>query len=778
MSPKDIDQAEVSRFSEGILEVLTSARGGAVARPVLMTRIEGATQSKRAFKVALKQLVAEGRLLELGNKHYALPGGRMEVVGILRSLPGGRAVVLPDTALPEPFADAREVRISERERDTALHGDRVRVRLNRERYDGKPTGSVVAILERRQPTLVGQYYAMPRGGRVVPRDARFDRSLLLPTPLPPDKVANGDFIVARITRYTRAPEPLLGEFVEHLGRLGDAGLDITVLLRSLGCTEVFADDVLAEAEALPAHLPEAEAAHRRDLRHAPICTIDGADAKDFDDAITVHRLPNHCWRLGVHIADVSWYVRSGTRLDEEARDRATSIYPLDRVVPMLPERLSNDLCSLRPREDRAALSCEMTINAEGVVLDYEIYESVIHSKHRLTYDEVQEFFDADDHGRPGPPAFTDIQPMLREARALARCLTRMRLKRGALDLDLPETKVLVGADGRTHDVVRRPRFESHQLIEELMLITNETVAEHMKRKGLPTLYRVHGTPDMERVGRLVPVLKGLGIPASSGIDWGAAQFQAVLGATERLGTAGPAIRRLLLRTLMKAVYSHENIGHFGLASTTYLHFTSPIRRYPDLLTHRALRATLRLKGQELANALAVYADELPAMGRHTSAMERQAMEIEMQAASIKSMELMERHLGEEFEGVVVGVSLAGAFIELTQWPIEGLIPVRTLEGYFEFNEENLTLRCDRNGLIFRVGDVLHARVERVDVSAGQMELKYLSHAEGGRRPANTAQRGLLAAGRRPSTRVAPGRRHHGHGRPTWAPPVRRGRRRR
>jgi len=723
---REVDPEEIGRFKESVVAQLAAGQGQAVSRATLMVRTEGAARQKRAFKQALKELVAEGKALELSGHQYSSAANAKEVVGEYRCLPGGRAFVIPERDVPGPVERRHEIRIGERDRDTALHGDRVRVRINRERRDGTLTGQVIAILERRVHTIVGQYYAGVRSAKVVPRDDRLDRVVSLPITLDPAKVKNGDWLTVRVTRYTRWPEPLLGEVDEILGSPGERGIDITVLLRSVGCREVFPEEVLREAEALPATLPEEDLRHRRDCREQLIVTIDGPDAKDFDDAITVRQVAPGRWRLGVHIADVSWYVREGTALDREAHDRATSIYPLDRVVPMLPERLSNDLCSLRPRVDRACLACEMTIDEQGRVLDREIFESAIHSRHRLTYEIVQELFDARDKGEPGPEAIQDAAPMLLEARALAKCLTAMRRRRGALDLDVPEAKVILDTDGRTVDVVTRQRLEAHQLIEEMMLIANEAVAEHMKARSLPTLYRIHGEPNPERVEKLVPVLRNLNIPAPMGMAWGPAQFQAALRATEQM-PAGHVVRRLLLRVMMKAVYSHENIGHFGLASATYLHFTSPIRRYPDLHTHRVLRATLRLTGAEREAAIERFEDELGALGKHTSARERESMQVEYEAAAIKSAELLERHIGAEFRGLVVGMASAGIFVELTRWPVEGMVPLRSLPGRWDLNEEQMMLRNELTGQRFRVGDAVQVRIHRVEALAGRVELEYQSH---------------------------------------------------
>ena len=742
MAARELDQKQIDRFRAAALARITKAKGKPVSLATLLQQIDGAKASKRAFKAALKDLIASGKIQERANKHYAISTGDADVRGSLKILPSGRSIVIPDQILPEPFSESREIHIPERNRGSALHGDRVRVRLTRQRRTGDAAGRILVVEERRRTHVVGKFLGDDRRARLIPRDDILGRPLEIHGPRPKGAdgkpIKNGEWVDVKITRFTDHPEPLIGEIAEYIGSPGSAGLEITVLLRSMGCREGFPPEVQAQANSFPDELPKTEFKHRRDLRDRMLFTMDGADAKDFDDAITIERVTaakkggrretkDPRWLLGVHIADVSHYVEEGTPLDADALDRSTSIYPLDRVVPMLPERLSNNLCSLVPNVDRPAMTCEMEVDASGFVHRYEIYESVIHSRFRLTYEQAQEALDRREQGGRAPRGLGGIMPSLREAQTLARHLAEARTRRGSLDLDLPESKVVLGEDGRTEDIITRSRLETHHIIEEFMLLANETVGRHCERHKIPTLFRVHDKPNMERLEQLAPALRGLGLPVDLRGDWGHPQFQALLDATKKLEN-GHHVRRLVLRSLMRADYRPENIGHFGLAARTYVHFTSPIRRYPDLLTHRALRYSLRLKPDARKEAFADLRERMPDYGKQTSAQEREAQTIEWDAEAIKSMELMERHVGEEFRGTIVGVASFGAFVELARWPVEGLLRVSSLPGgYWEFDSETLMLRESGSGETLRIGEPIGVRVEKVDVMAGQMDFSFVEH---------------------------------------------------
>jgi len=493
---------------------------------------------------------------------------------------------------------------------------------------------------------------------------------------------------------------------------------------------VFPEEVEGETERFAAPASAAELARRRDLRGLRIVTIDPATAKDFDDALSIERIGGGRahgksaaarWRLKVHIADVSYFIREGGEIDREAFERGTSIYPVDRVVPMLPERLSSDLCSLRPGEDRLAMTVEAEIDERGSVVRSNAYRSIIHSRHRLTYEEVQAVFDGSD---PQTTArLADIAETLRELRDLARVLRARRIERGALDLDIPEVRVVFDGRGAPCDVRHAARLESHQVVEECMLLANEVVARRLTAAGRPMIYRVHEPAPAAQLERLEPMLKCFGIRAN--LSRGAlaqAEIQSALEQAERL-PAGHILRRLILRAMARAHYSPRNAGHFGLASACYCHFTSPIRRYPDLTVHRALGRMIdqpEPPGDAESEALL---DDLETIARQSSDLERRAQQIEWDTTELKALEFMEEHLGGEFDGYVCGVQPYGLYVELDPYPVEGLIPLRGLpDDYYEIDELGTRLSGRRAGRQFRLASRVRVRIERIDLVALQMDL--------------------------------------------------------
>jgi ribonuclease R len=606
------------------------------------------------------------------------------------------------------------------------------------------------VLERGTRTVVGTYYGTKKGGNVIPRDERFNRSLAVPKPDPALGLRDGAFVVANITEWTPSSQPLLGRVEEVLGDPETPGIDVTMIVRDAGVDPDFPSEALEEADAITDAIPDAETARRTDFRAASTFTMDGATAKDFDDALSVQRLPDGMWRLGVHIADVSHYVREGGALDREAYDRATSIYPVDRVVPMLPEKLSNNVCSLRPREDRLTLSVVMDIDSRGRVFDYSIHESVIRSAHRLVYEEVQEFLE----GRAPVETLRELGPIRDDLDSLCelrRALTAMRLRRGALDLDMPETRVVFDADGAVKGIERRARLETHRVVEECMLIANEVIATHLFNLHVPSVYRVHEPPDINKLRQLQPVLAHLGIKFPAKHDITPEALQAALDRTARTET-GFIARRLILRAMMQAHYDDENLGHYGLASRCYTHFTSPIRRYPDLLVHRLLREAMRA-GAPMEGVYAPPGEPEPEQGMagrrrislmappplpaerndflrarlgewtaHCSERERRAQDIENDSTKIKSLEYMRQHLGEEFWGYVTSVLTWGFFVELEHLPVEGLVHVRNLQDdFYEFDEERMMLVGKQNGATFRLGDKVRVYVENVNVLSMELD---------------------------------------------------------
>lgn len=754
-----------------------------------------AAPDRRRLRAVVRQLVAEGRVEKLRGRLYRLPSKKGLVAGILRVNPKGFGFVIPEQDYIAAHPGASAIFVAAKRMGDALHGDRVLVRLRAQRGEN-PEGEIVEVLERGMKEVVGTFYYTRHGGQVQPRTDRLPRVVRTPRPPAELDVHDGDIVLAEIVEWTPATEPLLGRVRQKLGDERTPGIDVTMIIREAGVDPAFPLAVLEEAERLPRTIPPEELRRRLDLRDLLTFTMDGATAKDFDDALSIERQPDGKWLLGVHIADVSWYVREHTLLDREAYERATSIYPVDRVVPMLPERLSNDLCSLRPNEDRLAMSCLMEIDPRGHVGRYWIHESVIRSRYRLIYDEVQEFMDG---GAPSARAH-QLEPIRRELEMLyelRRVLTARRHRRGALDLDLPESEIVFAPDGSVADVVRRERLEAHRVVEEAMILANEVVATHLFNLRVPSLYRVHEEPDTEKLRQLQPVLAHLGVRFPAKGDITPEAIQVALAKSERLDT-GFLARRLILRAMMRAHYSEENLGHYGLASTCYTHFTSPIRRYPDLIVHRILRETLaagaphtglyrppRHPEQEpdeppaSANAprsplpprrIEQWRLLLPAIARHTSERERRAEEIESRAVSAKALEFMHGHLGEHFQGYITSVLTWGFFVELCDKPVEGLVHIRRLEDdFYEYDEERMTLVGRHTGNTFQIGQKVVVQVERVDLNALELDFALVEVI----RPAGSAQRRAEVHAAKSARR-----RRHVERRPSWPGFQRRAKRRR
>lgn len=605
---------------------------------------------------------------------------------------------------------------------TALVGDRVAARITgRER--GRPSGAIMEILTRAHGRTVGQYFHESRHARVVPRAKRLDRIIEVP-PLPRADVRDGMWVTVEVSEWTDWPDPLIGRVVEKLGEEDQADVDLPVILAAHGVNPEFPEAALREVEEIPLEVTDYQLKNRKDLRDATILTIDPATAKDFDDALSIKKLKNGNWRLGVHIADVSEHVRPNTALDEMARDRGTSIYPIDKVIPMLPERLSNMVCSLRPDEDSLAMSVFMEIDKSGDFAEPpEMCESVIHSARRLNYGQVHRLF-IDEMNADDRDAVGGIESDLFALRDLAKALQKMRTRRGALDLDLPEVNIILDEHRRIFNIVHFERYESHRLVEQCMLAANEAVATYLTKKKIPSLYRIHEEPDLERLARIAPALRSLGLKFK--LPRGQAtprDYQTILNAAAE-HPAQRIISRLLLRTLMLAKYHPENRGHFGLASVCYTHFTSPIRRYPDLLVHRILKQHLRGEPLPQGNLREVWERELAALANVSSDRERRAERIDKEMTKLKTLQHIEPRVGEETTGIICDVAPMGLWVELDDVPIEGLVPLESLPAdWWEFDEEMLTLRGEETAEIWRLAQRVRVKIASVDLNALELDLE-------------------------------------------------------
>lgn len=604
----------------------------------------------------------------------------------------------------------------------AMDGDVVLVEVKKSRGDfrkGKFEGEVKAIESHSIKQVVGTFSEARHFGFVVPDDKRIMQDIFVPKGQELGAV-EGHKVLVQITQYSDGTNSPEGQISAILGHKNDPGVDILSIIYQHGIEIEFPDDVLKEAENVPETIQPDELKGRRDLRDELTITIDGADAKDLDDAIAVKKLDNGNTELTVSIADVSYYVTEGSALDREAYDRATSVYLVDRVIPMIPHRLSNGICSLNPEVDRLAMSCRMEIDAQGQVVKHEIFESVIHSNARMTYDAVNRIItDKDAATRVQYP---EIVPMLDLAQTLSQQLIAMRKKRGEIDFDIKEAKVIVNEEGIPKEVVTRERGEGERLIESFMLIANETVAEHFNQMEVPFIYRIHEQPKSERLRQFFDFITNFGIMVKgTGEDIHPSTLQniheEIAGRPEDM-----VISTMMLRSMQQARYDADNLGHFGLAADYYTHFTSPIRRYPDLIVHRLVRKYLIEKSMD-GRAMHEWEEKLPQIAEHTSNRERRAIDAERDTDELKKAEFMIQHIGDEFEGVISSVANFGMFVELPN-TIEGMVNMQNMsDDYYHFDERQMALIGERKAKVYRIGDVVKVKVIHVDVDERQIDFQ-------------------------------------------------------
>ncbi|EII2711446.1 ribonuclease R [Staphylococcus pseudintermedius] len=604
----------------------------------------------------------------------------------------------------------------------AMDGDVVLVEVKKSRGDfrkGKFEGEVKAIESHSIKQVVGTFSEARHFGFVVPDDKRIMQDIFVPKGQELGAV-EGHKVLVQITQYSDGTNSPEGQISAILGHKNDPGVDILSIIYQHGIEIEFPDDVLKEAENVPETIQPDELKGRRDLRDELTITIDGADAKDLDDAIAVKKLDNGNTELTVSIADVSYYVTEGSALDREAYDRATSVYLVDRVIPMIPHRLSNGICSLNPEVDRLAMSCRMEIDAQGQVVKHEIFESVIHSNARMTYDAVNRIItDKDAATRAQYP---EIVPMLDLAQTLSQQLIAMRKKRGEIDFDIKEAKVIVNEEGIPKEVVTRERGEGERLIESFMLIANETVAEHFNQMEVPFIYRIHEQPKSERLRQFFDFITNFGIMVKgTGEDIHPSTLQniheEIAGRPEDM-----VISTMMLRSMQQARYDADNLGHFGLAADYYTHFTSPIRRYPDLIVHRLVRKYLIEKSMD-GRAMHEWEEKLPQIAEHTSNRERRAIDAERDTDELKKAEFMIQHIGDEFEGVISSVANFGMFVELPN-TIEGMVNMQNMsDDYYHFDERQMALIGERKAKVYRIGDIVKVKVIHVDVDERQIDFQ-------------------------------------------------------
>ena len=742
-----------------------------------LARQVGARGRKRAaLQKTLDRLAADGRLVEYRSRHYAVPRRAAEyITGRLILHEKGFGFVVPDHPIPEAEGD---IFIPHRSINDAMHDDRVLAHLVRFRAGGRVEGRIERILKRTNRFIVGTFHYSRHGSFVTPHDDRVREQVAIP---PGSELPAGDeleqrlgdvkrvdvesaeeleglIVNAEVVRFPTRREMAEGRVVEVLGRPDDFGIDVEIMIRRFHLPHRFSEEARREVEAISPKIPDEEIARRRDFRELDVVTIDGEAARDFDDAVWVKRLDNGRFLLHVHIADVSHYVAMGSALDAEARERGTSVYFPDRAVPMLPAELSAGICSLLPKQDRLVVSVLLEINTKGEVLKADFREGIIRSVERMTYTKVFAILEGEEALRQ---EYGTLVERFEQMRDLAMILNRRRERRGSIDFDLPEAEIDFDDLGRMTGIARSERNTAHRIIEELMLAANEAVARHLAPLGNEMLFRIHEKPEARRVlefehlthtfghslGIEVP-LRRFGrtqrrrdgskarraeLAADTNIDVSPRDYQKLIKRIE--GKPEERILSyLMLRSLKQARYSEKHQSHFALATDLYTHFTSPIRRYPDLVVHRILKALLNADGASPytgGDAPAPYPEsELAAIAQETSFTERRAVDAERALIEWKKARFMEQKLGEEFEALVIQVSKAGLFVELIELFVEGLVPIESLPGRFQYYESSRALINQRTKLKLSLGDRIQVRADGVTFDGMRAEFSWIPPKNG------------------------------------------------
>ncbi|MED3790940.1 ribonuclease R [Niallia alba] len=695
-------------IKENVEKLLTYMKDEAY-KPLTVQELEEAfgiedSSHFKDFVKALVQMEEKGLVVRTRSNRYGLPEKMNLIRGKLAGHAKGFAFVIPEEqGMDDIFIPPNEVK-------TALNGDIVLARVTSESSGQRREGTIVRIIERGVQQIVGTYSESKHFGFVIPDDKKIATDIFIPKGSTKGAI-EGHKVVVKLTSYPEGRKNAEGEVVKILGHKNDPGVDILSVIHKHGLPLAFPDNVLEQANSAPDTIDEKEIANRRDLRNETIVTIDGADAKDLDDAVTVTLLENGNYKLGVHIADVSYYVTENSPIDVEAEERGTSVYLVDRVIPMIPHRLSNGICSLNPKVDRLTLSCEMEIAPDGEVVNHEIFQSVIKTTERMTYADVNSILhDKDEALRE---KYEPLVPMFERMEGLAAILRKKRMTRGAIDFDFKESKVIVDEDGKPQDVILRERSVAEKLIEEFMLVANETVAEHFHWMQVPFIYRIHEDPKEEKLRRFFEFITNFGYivkGTANSVHPRALQeiIEAVQGTPEEM-----VISTVMLRSMQQAKYYPESLGHFGLSTEFYTHFTSPIRRYPDLIVHRLIRTYL-IEGDVSSAVQEKWNSRLTEIAEHSSNMERRSVEAERETDELKKSEYMLDKIGEEYDGIISSVTNFGMFVELTN-TIEGLVHVSYMtDDYYRYDERHFAMIGERTGKVFRIGDEITVRVVNVN----------------------------------------------------------------
>ena len=704
---------------EKIMEILNEHNYKPLNTDELADVLELERNDRKELKKVIDKLVQEGTIIKIKNEKIVLPErygvytGKLDVnkrgFGFVFRGEGQGDIFIPENAMKD-----------------AMNGDKVQVKLLRETLGTKRAeGEILTVIERNNTSVIGVYEESKAFGFVIPEDAKIKHDVFIGKKNR-NFAETGDVVVAEITKWPEKGRNPEGIITEILGKKGDKGVDILTVVKKYNLPEEFKDEVQSFTDRISEEIPASEIERRRDLRKDMIMTIDGADAKDLDDAVSVVRLASGDFKLSVHIADVTHYVREGSPIDREAFKRSTSVYLLDLVIPMLPKKLSNNLCSLNPFEPKLTLSCEMIIDKDGKVKEYEIFESIIESKLRATYEGVTKVLKGEMD--EDLLKYEKFIPMIKDMEELQGILEAKRNRRGSIEFDFPESKITLDKLGKPINVSLYPREISNKVIEEFMLQCNETVAEHMFWTHIPFIYRIHEEPDSEKLKAFTEFSFNLGYPVKlfAGVQPKALQeiLEKVKGKDEE-----PVLSKLLLRSMMQARYAPENIGHFGLAASYYTHFTSPIRRYPDLQIHRIIKEFLngKIDDQRTKKLLPIVTE----VSKQASEMERVAVDAERELDALKKAEYMANHLGEEFQGIISSVTNFGLFVELPN-TIEGLIHITSLyDDYYVYDERFMKLRGEHSGKVFSLGEKINVVVSNVNLDSREIFFEIKEIKNGG-----------------------------------------------
>jgi len=712
-----------------VLHALPKTRERSISESDLAAALNLTAPQREQLQKYLEKFV-KLKMAAVEKQRYYRKQSHALLIGTLRCTRSGFAFVTPDD---ERERERGDLFIREDDMSTAMHGDKVIARVTGRAARGRE-GAIEAVLRRANRTVVGRFFKEGKEAFVMPLDERIFEVIVIPA-AETRKAQEGEIVNVEITRPPTPDRPPTGRIVEVLGDDDTPGIDLEIIIRKHRLPYIFPEAVIAEAEAIKDEISAAEIARREDLRDWLTVTIDGETARDFDDAVSLEYLPNGRARLGVHIADVSYYVREGSHLDTEALRRGTSVYFPERAIPMLPEHLSNGICSLKPQIDRLTMSAILELDVKGRIVDYRLTPSVIHSRERMTYTAVNEII-SNPQGETAE-RYAHVREMLLQMRNLAKVLIKRREERGAIDFNLPEAELYFNDEGTIGGIVRSERNIAHRLIEEFMLLANETIATHLETLEAPSVYRIHDEPNPLKVAEFAEIAASFGHNFSMHGPIPQRGFQHL--AREIEGKAEERmLSYLMLRSMQRAKYSPKNTGHFGLAMKSYTHFTSPIRRYPDLLVHRLLRDVLERgkRGSEdwqpldigTKHALKrldreIFIEEeatelrrnLEILADQSSERERTADDAERELMNWRKADFMAQHIGEEFDGVITGIKDYGMYVELNEFFVEGLVHIQTLrDDVYDYNERRHRLTGKRGKQRFQLGDTVRVAVVKVD----------------------------------------------------------------